>query len=134
MATPSAPLVPDAARRSGGPLTVTGNVIFPDDLPPGPVASISVTIQDVSRVDAPAVDLVSVTIPAGATAPVAGQAIPFSIPVTTYDARMTYSVRARVDRDGDGQVSSGDLVSTTHNPVLTHGADTVVDVPLSVVS
>lgn len=133
MATPSAPLVPDAARLSGGPLTVTGNVIFPDDLPPGPVASISITIQDVSRADAPAVDLVSVTIPAGETAPVAGQAIPFSIPVATDDARITYSVRARVDRDGDGQVRSGDLVSTTHNPVLTHGAGMAVDVPLSVV-
>ena len=122
-----------AAHEPGGPLAVTGQVIFPEDLPDGPAAPITVTVQDVSRADAPSIDLASVTIPAGAVAPVAGEAIPFSIPVETYDPRLTYSVRAHVDRDGDGRVSRGDLVSTTHNPVLTRGAGTVVNVPLSVV-
>ena len=121
------------ATPAGGPLAVTGQVIFPEDLPDGPAAPITVTVQDVSRADAPSIDLASVTIPAGAVAPVAGEAIPFSIPVETFDPGLTYSVRTHVDRDGDGRVSRGDLVSTTHNPVLTRGAGTVVDVPLSVV-
>lgn len=119
--------------HAGGPLTITGNVVFPADLPAGPPAPIAISVQDVSRADAPAVEVASVIIPAGATRPAPGAAVPFSIPVATYDARLTYAVRAHVDRDGNGRVSAGDLVSTTHIPVLTRGAGTVVDVPLSVV-
>ncbi|MCA9878551.1 MAG: YbaY family lipoprotein [Thermomicrobiales bacterium] len=127
---------PDGAEvhHAGGPVAITGSVIFPADLPAGPSAPIALSVQDVSRADAPAVELASVIIPAGATPPAPGEAVPFSIPVAAYDARLTYAVRAHVDRDGDGRVSSGDLVSTTHIPVLTRGAGTVVDVPLSVVS
>ncbi len=114
-------------------VVVTGDVIFPIDLPAGPAAPIVVSVEDVSRADAPAVTLASAVVPASATPPVPGERVPFSIPISAYDARMTYSVRAHVDRDGDGRVSSGDLISTTHNPVLTRGGGTVVDVPLSVV-
>ena len=132
MATSSSPPERGLDSLADGPVVVTGNVIFPANLPPGPAAPITVTIQDVSRMDAPAVTLASTTIPVSAP-PTPGQAVPFRIPVGAYDSRMTYSVRAHVDRDGDGRVSSGDLVSTTSNPVLTRGAGTVVSVPLTVV-
>lgn len=133
MATLATPPAGEPPVNAGGPVVVTGDVIFPVDLPAGPAAPIVVSVEDVSRADAPAVTLASAVIPASATPPVPGERVPFSIPISAYDVRMTYSVRAHVDRDGDGRVSSGDLISTTHNPVLTRGGGTVVDVPLSVV-
>lgn len=116
-----------------GPTTVTGTIPFPAALPAGPPATISVRIEDISRADAPAtvhaaVTLAGVPIPPSLDAPVT-----FAIPVASFDPRARYSVRVHVDRDGDGRVSQGDLVSTSLNSVLTQGGGTSVMVPLSVV-
>ncbi|MFN8594545.1 MAG: hypothetical protein U0031_24090 [Thermomicrobiales bacterium] len=42
-------------------------------------------------------------------------------------------MRVHVDRDGDGRISVGDLISTWSHPVLTFGGGTAVTVPVSVV-
>lgn len=60
--------------------------------------------------------------------------VSFSSPVGTDGRSMIYASRTLTACDGDGWVRSGDLVSTSHRPVLTHGAGTVVDVALSVIS
>ncbi len=116
-----------------GPAAVIGTIVFPDDLSPGPPARVYARIEDVSRADAPAIELASVTLEGVSVPPPAGTSLTFAIPVPDYDPRMRYSVRVHVDRDGDGQVSVGDLVSTFSHPVLTDGAGTAVTVPVSIV-
>jgi uncharacterized lipoprotein YbaY len=135
--TPSAGTTPGATPLATPgavtPVTVTGTIVFPAAAPAGPPATIHVRIEDVSRADAPATVLASLTLEAVAVPPPAGEPVTFAIPVTTYDPGARYTVRVHVDRDGDGRVSRGDLVSTAHHPVLTAGAGTVVTVPVSVV-
>ena len=120
-------------HRMSGPAAVIGTIVFPDDLSPGPPATVYATIEDVSRADAPSIELASVTLEGVSVPPPAGTSLTFTIPVPDYDPRMRYSVRVHVDRDGDGRVSVGDLVSTFSHPVLTGGAGTAVTVPVSVV-
>jgi heat shock protein HslJ len=110
---------------------VTGTIVFPENLPAGPPATIHVRIEDVSRADAPATVVASATLQDVALPPAAGEPVTFAIPVASYDPHMRYGVRVHVDRDGDGQVSVGDLVSTSHHPILTHGGGTEVSVPVS---
>jgi heat shock protein HslJ/uncharacterized lipoprotein YbaY len=129
----SAQGTPVAEESKTAPVTVTGTIVFPDDVTAGPPATVHVRIEDVSRADAPATVLAEVTLEAVDVPPAAGEAVTFAIPVDTYDPRLRYAVRVHVDRDGDGRVSSGDLVSTTHVPVLTHDGGTEVTVPVSVV-
>lgn len=121
-------------RAAAAPVTVTGTIVFPEALPSGPPATIYVRIEDVSRADAPATVLAGVTLEALTIPPTPGQEVTFTIPVESYDPRMRYSVRVHIDRDGDGRVSGGDLVSTAHHPVLTQGGGTKVTVPVSEVA
>jgi uncharacterized lipoprotein YbaY len=116
------------------PVTVTGTIVFPEHVPEGPPATIHVRVEDVSLADASATVIAGTTLANVTVPPPAGEAVTFAIPVETYDPRKTYGVRVHVDRDGDGQVSVGDLVSTTHHPVLTRGGGTDVSIPVSEVA
>ena len=84
-------------------------------LPPN--AIVEVSLQDVSKMDAPAEVLDSVKIPS------AGRQVP--IPFTLHydpaqiDERYTYTVSTRITVDGVLM-----WISKTHNPVLTRGAPT----------
>lgn len=127
-----APRTTTGEHVMSGPAAVTGTIVFPTGLPAGPPATIYARIEDVSRADAPAILLSSVTL-ADVPVPPPGDQMPFSIPVGDYDPRLSYSVRVHVDRDGDGAVSSGDLVSTSHHAVLTRGGGTAVTIPVSLV-
>jgi uncharacterized lipoprotein YbaY len=135
--TPSAGATPGvtplATPGAVAPVTVTGTIVFPAAVAVGSPATIHVRIEDVSRADAPATVLASVTLEAVTVPPPAGASVTVAIPVTTYDPGARYTVRVHVDRDGDDRVSRGDLVSTAHHPVLTAGAGTVVTIPVSVV-
>jgi hypothetical protein len=110
---------------------ITGTIVFPATVPAGPPAMIHVRVEEVSRADAAALVYASVTLPAVTIPPPAGAHVAFTIPVDTHDPRGRYTIRVHFDRDGDGRVSRGDLVSTAHHPVLTHGAGTDVTVPVS---
>lgn len=116
-----------------GPAAVTGTIEFPADLPAGPPATIYARIEDVSLADAPSTVLSSVTLTDVPVPPAPGETVTFAIPIGNYDPSRRYSVRVHVDRDGDGRVSAGDLVSTAVHSVLTQGAGTVVTVPVRVV-
>jgi putative lipoprotein len=133
--TPSAtPSTTPGSETMANPVTVTGAIVFPESMPAGPSATIHVRIEDVSLADAPATVVTSVTLENVAIPPPADQPVVFAIPVETYDPRMRYGVRVHVDRDGDGRVSGGDLVSTSHHPVLTHGGGAEVSIPVSEVA
>ena len=96
---------------------LNGTVAYLQRIALPPNAIIEVSLQDVSKVDAPAEVLDSVKIPS------AGRQVP--IPFTLHydpaqiDERYTYTVSARITVDG---VLT--WISTTQNPVLTRGAPT----------
>jgi uncharacterized lipoprotein YbaY len=96
---------------------LNGTVAYRQRIALPPNAIIEVSLQDVSKADAPAEVLDSVKIPS------AGRQVP--IPFTLHydpaqiDERYTFTVSARITVDG---VLT--WISTTQNPVLTRGAPT----------
>jgi uncharacterized lipoprotein YbaY len=112
----------EPAATSTTDTAVTGNVTIAADAPavtffPSSGATLSVTLQDVSVADAPAMVLSSQTIE------LTDQdfPIPFELP---YDLgsiveNHTYSVAARVEAGGDLL-----MISDTMTPVITNGAPT----------
>lgn len=129
LATPQ----PSGDAAMPAPTAITGTIAFPADLPTGPAATITIRLEDVSLADAPATIISSVTVPDVAIPPGAGEQVTFALPVASFDPRARYTVRAHVDRDGDGQVSQGDLLTTSHIPVLTQGGGTEVEIPVELV-
>jgi uncharacterized lipoprotein YbaY len=96
---------------------LNGTVAYRQRIALPPNAIVEVSLQDVSKMDAPAEVLDSVKFPS------AGRQVP--LPFTLHydpaqiDERNTYTVSARITVDG---VLT--WISTTHNPVLTRGAPT----------
>jgi putative lipoprotein len=115
------------------PTSITGTILFPADVPEGSPADITIRLEDVSRADAPAIILASITLDEIPVPPPAGEQITFSLPVASFDPLSSYTVRVHVDRDQDGWISKGDLLTTSHIPVLTRGGGTEVQVPVEIV-
>lgn len=104
--------------------TIKGEIILPDTgIPPGP-AEVIVSVEDVSRADAPSEIIGEQRQKAVALRP--GARLPFAVEVPSelVDERHSYSVRAHIDRSGSGEVEVGDLVSTETYPVLSRGRGT----------
>ena len=89
-------------------------------LPPG--AEFEAVLQDVSRADAPAMEIGRTRIPDAPTPP-----IRFTIPydAAKIDPSHSYAVRAVIRVDGRLW-----FTSDTHHPVLTRGAGNSVDIPM----
>ena len=113
-------IIVESVGGSAGMKTLSdlnGTVAYLQRIALPPNAIIEVSLQDVSKVDAPAEVLDSVKIPS------AGRQVP--IPFTLHydpaqiDERYTYTVSARITVDG---VLT--WISKTQNPVLTRGAPT----------
>jgi uncharacterized lipoprotein YbaY len=102
-------------------LVVRGQVVVPADVRAAETASLIVSVEDVSRADAPSLVIgeqrqEGVQLTAGAILP-----FQVEVPKELVDARHSYSVRAHLDLSGSGTVEIGDLVSTQSYPVLTRG-------------
>jgi len=110
------------ASEGGGSGKVSGTVAYRERIALAPDAVVHVTLEDVSRADAPSVRLGETTIrPEGRQVP-----IPFEIaydPAKIVDSH-TYAVRATI-RDAAGALQ---WTSTQAYPVLTRGAGDRVDV------
>ena len=110
-----------AATKPAGPSSdapfVTGTVTYLVRSALPPTAVIEVTLQDISKMDAPAVTLSSQRIEAN------GKQVPFPYALkydpAQIDAKNTYVVRATI-KDGDQLL----FTSTTIIPVITRGAPT----------
>jgi len=102
-------------------------------VPPGTTAAfatvVTVEIRDVTRADAPST--VAGAQRAGNVVLAPGAELRFRVPVAEVDPRASYTVRVHVDVDGDGRVSTGDLITTVSHPVLTHGAPDAATVTLT---
>ena len=102
------------------------SVVVTEALPDGATTA-RVLIEDVSRLDAPAVRVAESSQPLpGPLA--AGDRFTAELVVPDVDERATYSVRAHVDVSGSGELSHGDQITTRSYPVLTRGAPDDVEV------
>lgn len=97
------------------PIRVTGTITWRERIALPPDAEITVRLQDVSRMDAPAVVLAEQRFTAGARQP----PYPFDLIVEAarIDPRMRYTVSARVEHQGRLL-----FINDTSYPVLTQGA------------
>jgi putative lipoprotein len=100
--------------------TVTGTLTWPEPTGLPPAAVLEVTVEDISRADAPSTRLAGFTL-----SPVGAPPLAFTIDVPTPDPRASLTVRATV-RDGDALLLTTDTIA----PVLTQGAGTHADLTL----
>jgi uncharacterized lipoprotein YbaY/heat shock protein HslJ len=100
---------------------VTGTVTYLERIALPPEAIIKVQLLDVSRADAPAIVLDTVTIEAG------GRQVPFAFTLTydpaQIDPRFTYAVQARITVNGELR-----FISMERFAVITQGNPTTVEV------
>ena len=103
------------ASYTGGPLALTGHVLYRERMALPPAAVVKVVLLDVSRADAPAKEISQVTFD------VAGKQSPFPFRMLfdsgDIKATQTYAVRAQILLDGKMI-----FTSTIHYPVITRGA------------
>ena len=105
--------------------TVRGTLELPDNAPET-AAAVRIRVEDVTRADAG-----SVIIGEQVLHDVSLPGLRFEVPVTGIDPNARYTVRIHVDIAGTGTLSTGDLLTTQHVPVLTRGAPDTVIVPVT---
>lgn len=115
-------LAPIAGCTATPATVIEGSATYRERMALPPDAEFEAVLQDVSRADAPAMELGRATIPSAPIPP-----IRFTIP---YDAAAivpshSYAVRAAIRVDGQLW-----FTSDTHHPVLTRGAGNTVDIVL----
>ena len=118
----AAPASKDAGEKEAAPSVIEGTAAYRERIAMPPGAEFEAVLQDVSRADAPAMEIARATIPDAPNPP-----IRFTIPFdpAKIDASHSYSVRAVIR--ADGQLLFG---SDTAYPVLTRGAGRTVDILL----
>lgn len=116
-----------ATAGQGGTASVTGTVSYRQRSALPPNAEVTVRLVDVSRADAPAVELAVQTFVTG------GKQVPFPFSLSydpaAIDQRFNYAVQAEIHVDG--QLS---FITTQSYPVITRGNPTTVDVIVEPVS
>jgi putative lipoprotein len=111
-----------AGCASTAPPSIEGTATYRERMALPPGAEFEAVLQDVSRVDAPALEIGRTSIPNAPMPPVR-----FTIPydAVKIDPSHTYAVRAVIRVDGQLW-----FTSDTHHPVLTRGAGNTVDILL----
>jgi uncharacterized lipoprotein YbaY len=112
---------------------IQGTIIFDEPVESFSNATIYLKVEDVSLQDVSSIVvaediIVSVSQNAGDIHPVS-----YSINYPQLEERMTYSLSAHVDVDGDGSLSNGDYYSTWHNPVPTESGVHELDVHVEMI-
>jgi uncharacterized lipoprotein YbaY len=106
--------------------TVRGEIVLPVTGVTAQRGDVIVTVEDVSRADAPAQVVAQTRQPGVALG--GGATLPFEVevPASLIDERRSYAVRVHIDTTGSGQVERGDLISTESYPILTRSYGTDV--------
>jgi putative lipoprotein len=112
----------DAGVKETAPSAIEGTAAYRERIAMPPGAEFEAVLQDVSRADAPAMEIARATI-ANAPNPPIQFTIPFD--ATKIDSSHSYSVRAVIRADGQLLFSSDAVY-----PVLTRGAGHTVDILL----
>lgn len=111
---------------------ITGTILFSDDVTPFSEATAHIRLLDVSKMDAPYETIAQQRIkhikyPSD-------EKIDFSLKGSIKDERGTYVVSVHIDVDGDGQISTGDYITTSYYEVPTVGNTTGLNVKVYRVS
>jgi uncharacterized lipoprotein YbaY len=113
--------------------TVRGGVVLTPGLGPCRGATLRVRLLDVTRADAPAIQLGEVVVPAVDYDARSEVVVPFEVGAPDWDRGASVTVSAHLDRSGDGNVVVGDALTTRHYEVGVQSEDDSVLVRLSAV-
>ena len=105
----------------GMPITVEGDIEFEDLTSPVDGATICVRVEDVSRADAPATCLAEQVMRDVRLSGPGRVTVPFSVQASIPDPNGQYVIRVHVDLSGNGEVKSGDYITTQSYPISTSG-------------
>lgn len=100
---------------------MSGEIFFDEGAPPFSGAVVHVRLDDVSRADAPAIEVARLDIPDVSYQP-GDPPLEFSLPTPSLDPAARYEIRAHADLDGAGHVTRGDQITMESYPVLTGGS------------
>ena len=109
-------------------MRVKGEAVLAQPLGPGSHL-LHLMVEDVGRADAAAIVAGRADLTLNGPLP-AGTALPFEIHVARVDPGAHYSVRAHLDRSGNGVIEAGDLISTRSYPVTVDGSGQTMRVTL----
>lgn len=108
-------------------MKVSGVVLLEPAHPEAHDAVLRVRLLDVSRVDAPSVELALTVIPGVTHRAGERRTVPFVLEAGDVAERTSLSVAAHLRRNpADDGIRRGDLITTTSNPVPTTGAEGLV--------
>ena len=107
--------VPAAGAGEGGMVTVSGEVYYRQRIALPSTAELYVAVEDVSRMDVPAVVMAESRIAPAGQVPISFE---LKIDASRIDPRYTYAIRARIE-DGGRLI----WINTEHIPVHLDGSD-----------
>ena len=110
---------------------VEGEIVIPPEAPVFRGAVGRVFLEDVSRIDASAEVVLTETLPGLEHAPNEETRIPFLLCGAVPSERAHYSIRVHIDRQGDGEIREGDLITKQSYPVAVGGAVVQLEVAVS---
>lgn len=111
--------------------TVSGAILLPPQAAAGAAKLILIEVRDISLADAPSVVVAELRLRDVALGP--GRRIPFSLAVPEVEPSRSLALRVHIDRDADGRVSPGDLLTTTIYPIPPRGAPPPLSVAVSAI-
>ena len=103
------------AAVEGGVVTVSGEVYYRQRIALPPTAELYVAVEDVSRMDVPAVVMAESRITPAGQVPISFE---LKVDASRIDPRYTYAIRARIE-DGGRLI----WINTEHIPVRLDGSD-----------
>jgi uncharacterized lipoprotein YbaY len=112
-------------------MNIKGEIILPANAPTTKAKQVLVEVRDVSMADAPSKVVAEQRLENVNLKP--GGRIKFKATVPEVEANRTLALRVHISLDGSGQVKSGDLLTTTYDPVPTTGASATLEVPVAVI-
>jgi putative lipoprotein len=111
--------------------SVKGEIVLPADAPEREAKTVLIEVRDVSVADAPSQVVATTRLANIECRP--NERIPFELPTPEAPASRMLAVRVHVDWDGDGSVSSGDLLTTESIPVPVAGFVGALRVPVRLI-
>lgn len=113
-------------------LLARGTILFEDSVGPFSGASVYVRLEDVTRVDAPAI-VIAEQVLQGVRVGSDVRELGFAIHGDEPEPHAHYVVRVHVDVDNDGKVGVGDYVSTASHPVTLNTFPKAITIPVHLV-
>lgn len=113
-------------------LLVTGTILFDSDIKPRSGTTVYVRLEDITRVDAPAI-VIAEQVLHGVRVGNDVRQLDFAIHGDELEPYAHYAVRVHVDIDNDGKVGVGDYVSTASHSVTLDNFCKAITIPVHLV-